>query len=125
LNESKPIAIYLNLVSDKCRRYLVKTCKDKLIKEPSENIVELSKLLSVLSNPIRLSILWLLLQMEMPVCLITAILGKGQTLISHHLRRLKDIKLVNEEVRGKFRYYSINPAKRELIESVFNLIELI
>lgn len=117
--------MYLDLVSDECRRYLVKTCKDKIIEEPPENIVELSKLLSVLSNPIRLSILWLLLQMEMPVCLITAILGKDQTLISHHLRRLKDTKLVNEEVRGKFRYYSINPAKRELIRSVFNLIKFI
>ncbi len=60
-----------------------------------------------LSNTTKLDIILLLAATDMPVCLISYILGKDQSLISHHLSDLKAAGLVKETVKGKFRVYRI------------------
>lgn len=93
-----------------CRERLLDYYSDVLDLEldtspPSEDVL---KMLRALSNPIRLRILMLVSQLEMPVCLITLILGEDQSLISHHLRVLKDAGLVKVRSEGRFRFYSLN-----------------
>jgi len=71
------------------------------------------KFLKVLSNPLRLAILKLLRDQWLCVCLISEALQQDQTLISHHLRTLKSLGLVEERKEGRMRFYR---AKRNVIE---------
>ena len=106
-----------NLKNDACRRKLLEFYSDKLrrrinTEKPDERILQVFK---ALANPTRLWIFHLLLQIKLPVCLLVQILGLEQTLISHHLRVLRDANLVDMEVHGKFRFYK---AKIETLQKV-------
>ena len=70
-----------------CRQYLLRAYaailgKDIDISRPSTKLIAMLK---ALANPLRLWILCLLAQVEMPVCLLTHVLKQEQSLISHHL----------------------------------------
>jgi len=69
--------------------------------------------LKVVSNPIRLAILKLLRDQWLCVCLISEALGQDQTLISHHLRTLKSMNLVEERKEGRMRFYR---TRRDVLE---------
>jgi len=112
-------------MSRECRERILREYKGKEIIHPPKELKRLASLYSVLSSPIRLAILWLLMQMKMPVCLITAILNEDQTLISHHLRKLKDYEIIIEEVKGKFKYYSINPSMKKLVNQVLEIMNFL
>ena len=104
-----------------CRKRLHEFYGAELEKEldtrrPSEEIIQILK---ALANPIRLWIFCLLKQMKMPVCLLVQILGLDQTLISHHLRVLKDANLVDVEIHGKFRFYK---AKCDTVKRALELL---
>ena len=112
---------YLNRLSETCRLVLLEKYHEILDKEITlpEKLNEISKILKVLSNPVRLKIVWLLAEHDMPVCLIATILNKDQTLISHHLRVLKEHNIVKENTIGKFKYYTANKAKlRKILETL-------
>ncbi len=72
-----------------------------------------------LSNTTKLDIILLLAASEMPVCLISYILEKDQSLISHHLSDLKTAGLVKETVKGKFRVYKL---QKDALLDLFNKI---
>lgn len=69
---------------------------------------ELLRFLKLISNPIRYKILKMVKNKWMCVCLISRTLEKDQTLISHHLRSLKDMALVCERREGKLKFYRTN-----------------
>lgn len=75
-----------------------------------------------LSNTTKLDIVMLLSATEMPVCLISYILEKDQSLISHHLSDLKTAGLVKETVKGKFRVYRL---QEDALLDLFRKIERI
>ena len=75
--------------------------------------------LKAVSNPIRLRMLKLLKNTWLCVCLISKILEKDQTLISHHLRVLKESGLLEERREGKMRFYRVNA------EAIRNYLELV
>ncbi len=100
----------LELVKDmKCFDELEKFYQDKLdqeIKIPGdEELKKYLDIIEVLANPLRLKILALISQQELPVCMLTKITGKEQSLISHHLSLLRERGLARVRVAGKFRYY--------------------
>lgn len=100
------------LKRSKCGKDLIKILNESYLNEilemPDENdIKSLNKLLVALQNPIRIKILYLLSQAELPVCIITEALGIDQTLVSHHLSILRNAGLVNVRICGKYRFYSI------------------
>ncbi len=102
----------LDNVKDKCRVELMDT---KVINEDMELDVldekttkEVVELFKILSNPIRIKIIHLLKQHDMPVCLLTLLLGVDQTLVSHHLATLKKAGIVEVKTAKKFRIYSLN-----------------
>jgi len=112
---------YLNRLSETCRLVLLEKYHEILDKEITlpEKLNEISKILKVLSNPVRLKIVWLLAEHDMPVCLIATILNKDQTLISHHLRVLKEHGIVKENAIGKFKYYITNKTElRKILETL-------
>lgn len=82
------------------------------IQEPStinkETIQSISKLFKVISDPTRLSILFLLQQKELSVGSIVLALDKEQSAISHQLKILKDARLVKAKREGKSMIYSLD-----------------
>ncbi len=69
---------------------------------------DLNRFLKLVGNPIRFQILKMLKDRELCVCLISQALEQDQTLISHHLRTLKELNLVVEKREGKLKFYKTN-----------------
>jgi ArsR family transcriptional regulator len=61
-----------------------------------------------LGDPTRLDILTRLVGGEECVCNLTDVLETGQSLLSFHLRTLKEAGLVRDRREGRWVYYSIN-----------------
>jgi len=81
-------------------------CKIKKLKNSLEQTAEFLK---VIAEPNRLKILCILRKQEMCVCDIWQYLDLPQNLVSHHLKILKDFKLVKFRKEGTKVIYSINP----------------
>ncbi len=69
---------------------------------------ELVKFLKAISNPLRLRILKMLRDKWLCVCVISAALEQDQTLISHHLRTLRSMNLIESRKEGKMHFYRTN-----------------
>jgi len=66
------------------------------------------KFLKAISNPLRFQILKILRKGWLCVCVISALLERDQTLISHHIRTLKEANLLLEKRVGKMHFYRLN-----------------
>ncbi|MDD3006708.1 MAG: metalloregulator ArsR/SmtB family transcription factor [Candidatus Pacebacteria bacterium] len=76
---------------------------DKRIEETRQTV----ELLKVVAEDNRLKILCLLKEGELCVCKIIEHLGLSQSLVSHHLKVLKDAGLIEDSKRGLWVYYSL------------------
>jgi ArsR family transcriptional regulator len=79
-------------------------CKNKKSIEGIEQTVELLK---VIAEENRLRILYVLKGGEQCVCNIIENIGLSQSLVSHHLKKLKDAGLVKDNKKGFWVYYSL------------------
>jgi DNA-binding transcriptional ArsR family regulator len=78
----------------------------------------------VLSDPTRVKILYALIQKEICVCDLAAVLDMTDSAVSHQLRLLRDKDLVKFRKEGKMAYYSIsNPHIIEMIKMGSNHTE--
>ncbi len=82
-----------------------KCCKDK--KTVSE-ISQTAEFLKIISEENRLKIICLLKKKERCVCDIWQYLNLAQNLTSHHLKILKEFKLISSKKEGLKTIYSIN-----------------
>ena len=81
-------------------------------------VERLASTLSVLGESARLSIVVYLMDKPASVGEITEFLGMSQPAISHHLRLLKDARILRAEKKGKQVYYSLNDNHvKDIIES--------
>ncbi len=93
--------------------------------EESENSILDKKVASVyltlkiLSEENRINILSILLSSPLCVSELQNILNLSQSLVSHHLRDLKDLGLVQSEKNGKWVFYSLTDKGRK----IYSLIE--
>ena len=71
-----------------------------------EQMKELAEFYKVFGDATRIKILYALLESEMCVCDLAALLKMTQSAISHQLRVLKQMKLVKNRREGKTVYYS-------------------
>ena len=108
---------YVDKLSNSCKFVILEKYREYLFEKIvlPEELNVLSNVFKVLSNDIRLKVLYLLMRHDLPVCLLATILNKDQTLISHHLRVLKECGLVKETTIGKFKYYAVNKAELQRI----------
>ncbi|MDQ4029572.1 MAG: metalloregulator ArsR/SmtB family transcription factor [Actinomycetota bacterium] len=69
-------------------------------------------LFRALADPGRVRIVNLLATSDEPVCVCELIepIGLSQPTVSHHLKKLTDVGLLDREQRGKWAYFSINAA---------------
>ena len=98
----------------------------KILKQiPEEEINSISNLFSILSNPSRIKILWLLKKKKnLSVHEIQEKLKISQSNVSQHLSLLKTHKIIKEERIGKEVYYSIVAPKKlsKILVSALHLI---
>ncbi len=75
-----------------------------------------------LADETRLRILDRLAEGEQCVCDLTGALEAGQSLMSHHLKTLKEAGLLRNRRQGRWVYYSLDPGA---IETVKDWIEML
>lgn len=80
--------------------------KDSLL--DAEKITRLSETFKALSDPTRLNIIYVLSKDSLCVCDIAHVLDMTQSAISHHLRVLRNLKLVKFRKEGKMVIYSLD-----------------
>lgn len=85
---------------------------------PLEKGKDLALLFQALSDPTRLRIIHALIQREVCVCDLAAILEMTQSSISHQLKNLRSLRLVKHRKVGRMVYYSIDD------EHILSLIEI-
>lgn len=88
--------------------------EEKLLVKLREDVKEkgdlefLSKIFKALGDGSRLKIVYILSQSPLCVCDIADVLDMTQSLVSHHLRTLRDLKLVKFKREGRQVIYSLD-----------------
>jgi ArsR family transcriptional regulator len=70
-------------------------------------LTEALEVLRLIADPMRAAILDLLAREQLCTCHLQEALGAKQTLISHHLKALREAGLVETEPCGRFTYYRL------------------
>ena len=86
-----------------------------------EEALDIADILSVLSDPTRIRILWLLCHTEECVTDIALAIGMSAPAISHHLKLLKQNKILESKKIGKETLYTL--AKNKHAELIHNMID--
>lgn len=87
-----------------------------------ERAAEMEAVLKALADRHRLRIVNLLLRAggeAVCVCEIQPLLGLSQGTVSHHLKQLLEVGLVERETRGTYSYFSLVPGALESVREVF------
>lgn len=86
---------------------------------------EISKLLSISSNDVRLKILFLLnMEGELCPCDLADILGMSVPAVSQHIRKMKDADVITARREGQTLYYSLNDDETDILDNIFKSIKL-
>lgn len=92
--------------------------------EPTyKNVNSLSELLKMVSEESRLKLLCILQTGEHCVCEMTEHVKLSQSLISHHLKELKEGGLVVDTKRGLRVYYELTTKGRHIVQSLFKMLD--
>jgi ArsR family transcriptional regulator len=84
---------------------------------------EFSELLKAVADPTRLQILAMIAksdQKEACVCNLTGPLSLSQPTISHHLKKLSEVGIIDRERRGTWIWYSLNTERWGQIAKLFS-----
>lgn len=83
-----------------------------------------NSILRVISNPIRLKILSILMNRDWACnCEFESAFNVHQTLISHHLRNLRNGGFIIYEKRGQWKFYSLTKEARTFLEKLTDIME--
>lgn len=85
-----------------------------------ESLFHMAETFKALSDPTRLKIINALLLSEMCVCDLAALLNMSQPAISHHLKTLRQTRLIKYRRDGKMAYYSLDD---DHIKTMFDVCE--
>ena len=82
-------------------------------------------LFRALSDPARVRIVNVLATSGEPVCVCNLVepLGLSQPTVSHHMKKLLDVGLVDREQRGRWAYFSLRPDAVRTLAAVADLQE--
>lgn len=73
-----------------------------------EAVATLAETFKVLGDPTRLRIAYALAREELCVCDLATVLGVSQSVVSHSLRALRQMRLVRYRKEGKIAYYVLD-----------------
>jgi DNA-binding transcriptional ArsR family regulator len=91
--------------------------------EEGKRVESLSSILKIVAEPSRLKLLCILNKGEHCVCEIMEHVDFSQSLVSHHLKDLKDIDAVSDEKRGQRVYYSLSKKGQHITSTLFKIVE--
>ncbi|RYZ56326.1 MAG: ArsR family transcriptional regulator [Sphingobacteriales bacterium] len=101
---------------------LIKECQKK-VRSVEVSVLQLSKVLSLTGNEVRLKILYLLQQEEnLCVCDLGDILQMTIPAVSQHLKKLKDGGLIQSRRQGQTIYYSLKEEQLHIVKPLFEHI---
>jgi ArsR family transcriptional regulator len=82
-----------------------------------------AELFKALGDPARVRIVNLLASAGEPVCAchLNEPVGLSQPTVSHHLKKLVDVGLLDREQRGKWAYFSLRPEAVEKLAAIADL----
>ena len=87
----------------------------------SKQVTKISDLLKIVSEESRLKLLCILRRGEHCVCEIMEHVKLSQSLISHHLKDLKEAGVVKDEKRGLYVYYSLTEEGKRITDLLFSI----
>lgn len=100
----------------------INECKKKL-KANTASLSQLSKVLELAANEVRLKILYLLEEEEqLCPCDLSDILGMSIPAVSQHLRKLKDGNIIESRRDGQTIYYSLKEEHLKVLKPFFKYI---
>ncbi|MFN4315346.1 MAG: ArsR/SmtB family transcription factor [Chitinophagaceae bacterium] len=100
----------------------ISECKKK-VKANAQSFSQLSKVLELAGNEVRLKILYLLEEEnELCPCDISDILGMSIPAVSQHLRKLKDGNIIESRREGQTIYYSLKEEHLKVLKPFFKYI---
>jgi len=100
----------------------IRDCKEK-IKANERSFEQLSGVLALAGNEVRLKILYLMEEeKELCPCDMSDILGMSIPAVSQHLRKLKDGNLVETRKEGQTIYYSLKSEHLKILKPFFKYI---
>ncbi len=109
----------VRLFADKVQ---INNCREK-IQSSQKAFAELSNLLSLAGNEVRLKILFLLEEEgELCPCDLSDILGMSIPAVSQHLRKMKDGNIIEARRSGQTIFYSLKSENLKLLQPFFKHI---
>jgi len=87
----------------------------------SAQVAQLSRYLRIILEESRLRLLCILQEGEHCVCEMLDHVDMSQSLVSHHLKDLKDAGLVSDQKRGLRKYYSLTDQGKQIAQVVFSI----
>jgi ArsR family transcriptional regulator len=86
-----------------------------------------ASLFKALGDPARVKIVNLIARAEGPVCACEILpeLGLAQATVSHHLKKLTGVGLLEREQRGKWAYFSLNPEASSRLAGLVEIPEVV
>lgn len=90
----------------------------------ADTVEALAETFRILGDPTRLRIVYALSRAELCVCDLANVLGASQSVVSHSLRALRQMRLVRHRRAGKVAYYTLDDAHIEsLVAEGFRHVE--
>jgi DNA-binding transcriptional ArsR family regulator len=101
----------------------INNCRE-VVKVHQQAFTDLSQVVALAGNEVRLKILFLLAQeQELCPCDLGDILEMTIPAVSQHLRKLKDGGVIRSRKSGQTVFYSINPTQIKLLQPLFQMIQ--
>ncbi|HQS04019.1 MAG TPA: metalloregulator ArsR/SmtB family transcription factor [Daejeonella sp.] len=101
----------------------INNCRE-IIKENQQSFSELSQVVALAGNEVRLKILFLLDQEhELCPCDLSDILEMKIPAISQHLHKLKNGSVIQSRKSGQTIFYSVCPSQLHLLKPLFSIIK--
>ena len=85
-----------------------KVLQVRRVMKPAMLVTSLAETFKVLGDPTRLRIAFALSREELCVCDLATLLGVSQSVVSHSLRALRQMRLVRYRKDGKIAYYALD-----------------
>ncbi len=103
---------------DKCEVHCihpdqVKLAQEKMISD--DTALDLAEIFKTLGDTTRVKIIYSLMLQELCVCDIAAVTNVSESAVSHHLRLMRNQKIVKFRREGKVLYYSLDDEHVEVL----------
>ena len=95
---------------------------EHLLKNNATEFNQLSNIVGLIGNGVRLKLVWLINQEQFCVCDLADILQMSVPAISQHLRKLKDVGIVETFRNKQTIYYSITSTKKLIVDHILDLV---